>query len=86
MNEAQGNLLANFVMLTAESNKKITNRAAAEYLKEVEHKLGEQLKTALKSNLISDAAYAAAKADDYEAFLSERAHTIWSRSKELTGW
>lgn len=82
----RANLLSNFVMLTAASNKRITNRAPSDYLKEVEANLGGQLKTALESNLISDAAYAAAKADDYDTFLTERANTIWNRTKELTGW
>jgi hypothetical protein len=82
----KANLLANFVMLTAESNKKISNRAPSDYLKDVEAALGEHLKVALESNLVSDAAYAAAKMDDYDAFLQERAKTIYMRSKELTRW
>jgi hypothetical protein len=82
----RANLLANFVMLTADSNKKISNRAPSDYLKEVEAALGGNLKPALHSNLISDAAYAAAKIDDYDTFLKERAKAIYVRSKELTGW
>ena len=77
----KANLLAAFVMLTANSNKRITNRATADYLREVEGALGERLKTALESNLISDAAYAAALADDYDTFLNERAQTIWNAPK-----
>jgi hypothetical protein len=60
----KANLLANFVMLTADSNKKISNRAPSDYLKDVEAALGGNLKAALEANLISDAAYAAAKMDD----------------------
>jgi hypothetical protein len=82
----KANLLANFVMLTADSNKKISNRAPSDYLKDVEAALGANLKAALGANLISDAAYAAAKMDDYDAFLQERAKTIYARSMELTGW
>jgi hypothetical protein len=82
----RANLLANFVMLTADSNKKISNRAPSDYLKSVEAALGPDLKTALESNLISDAAYAAAKIDDYDTFLTERANTIYARTRELTGW
>src|SRR4029077_11623846 len=59
----QANLLANFVMLTAASNKKITNRAPSDYLKEVESAMGSQLQTALDATLISPAAFAAAKSD-----------------------
>jgi hypothetical protein len=73
-------------MLTADSNKKISNRAPSDYLKDVEGALGANLRTALESNLVSDAAYAAAKVDDYDSFLQERARTIYARSKELTGW
>ena len=73
-------------MLTADSNKRISNRAPSDYLKDVEAALGGQLKAALEANLISDAAYAAAKIDDYGTFLQERAKTIYARSKELTGW
>ncbi|MFC0407446.1 GmrSD restriction endonuclease domain-containing protein [Roseomonas elaeocarpi] len=82
----KANLLANFVMLTADSNKKFSNRAPSAYLKDVEEKLGSNLKAALDANLISDAAYAAAMADDYDDFLRERAKTIHQRCRELTGW
>jgi hypothetical protein len=82
----RANLLANFVMLTSESNKKISNKAPSSYLKDVELALGNNLKAALDANLISDRAYAAAKADDYDAFLQERAKTIYERSKQLTEW
>jgi len=80
------NVLANFVMLTASSNKKITNRPPSDYLRDVEKELGENLKVALQANLISDAAYAAAQADDFDTFIRERAKTIYLRTKELTGW
>jgi hypothetical protein len=86
VNVRKANLLANFVMLTAESNKKISNRPPSDYLRDVETALGTNLKAALESNLISDAAYAAAKNDDYDTFLTERASTIYNRTKELTGW
>jgi hypothetical protein len=82
----KANLLANFVMLTAHSNKMISNRAPSDYLKDVEAALGSDLKKALTANLISDAAYSAAKRDDYDTFLVERAKTIYQRSKDLTGW
>lgn len=82
----KANVLANFVMLTSDSNKKISNRAPSDYLKIVEDALGANLREALAANLISDAAYAAAKRDDYDAFIQERAKTIYARSKQLTGW
>ena len=39
----KANVLANFVMLTAASNKRITNRAPSDYLKEVKKELGANL-------------------------------------------
>ena len=55
-------------------------------LKEVEKALGSDLGTALEANLISQAAFEAAKQDDYEAFLHERAKTIAAEVSKLTGW
>ena len=86
MQTRKANLLANFVMLSSDSNKKISNRAPSDYLKDVETSLGEKLLSALEANLISPAAYAAAKSNDYDSFIVERARTIYERSKELTGW
>jgi hypothetical protein len=81
-----GNVLANFVMLTAASNKRITNRAPSDYLRECVATLGTKLDGVLASNLISQAAFQAAMADDYGAFLSERSKTITSVVSTLTGW
>ncbi len=80
------NALGNFVMLTAASNKKITNKAPSIYLKDAAAQLGATFKIALETNLISDAAYAAALEDNYDVFLLERSKTISKRVDELTGW
>jgi hypothetical protein len=82
----RANLLANLIMLTSDSNKKISNRAPSDYLKDVEAALGDHLEAALDSNLISMEAFTAAKADDYDAFLRARAETIYQRTKALTLW
>lgn len=82
----KANALANFVMLTAASNKRITNRAPSDYLKEVQQTLGSKLDDVLTANLISADAFKAALADDYDAFLSERAKTINNAVSQLTGW
>jgi hypothetical protein len=82
----KANVLGNFVMLTAASNKRITNRAPSDYLKEVVAALGARLNEVLASNLISPAAFQAAMADDYDAFLSERSKTVASAISALTGW
>ncbi|MDP5279191.1 DUF262 domain-containing protein [Sphingomonas sp. DG1-23] len=79
----RANALANFVMLTADSNKKITNRAPSDYLQECQQKLGSDFKKAMETNLISDAALSAAMSDDFDEFIVQRANTIQSRVNEL---
>jgi hypothetical protein len=86
MSPRRANVLANIVMLTAASNKLITNRAPSDYLKQVADELGSELKPALAANLISDEAFSAALADDYDAFISLRADTIATRVDELCQW
>lgn len=80
------NVLSNFVMLTAASNKRITNRAPSDYLKEVEKAHGPKLEKVLSSNLITVAAFEAAMKDDYDTFLAERATAITTAVSKLTGW
>jgi len=80
------NALANMVMLTSASNKKISARAPDVYLPDVEKAAGAQLDTWLKSNLIPPAAFAAAKVNDYDAFLAERAVAIHAEIRRLAGW
>jgi hypothetical protein len=82
----KANVLANFVMLTAASNKRITNRAPSDYLKEMQTALGPKLDDVLASNLISADAFRAALADDFDLFVSERAKTISEAVSKLTGW
>jgi len=80
------NSLSNFIMLTASSNKIITNRPPSDYLKQVESELGNNLRSALERNLISDEAYSAALQDDYDGFLQARSKTLTMRAAELAGW
>ncbi|MET4493247.1 DUF262 domain-containing protein [Bradyrhizobium sp. LA7.1] len=82
----KANVLANFVMLTAASNKRITNRAPSDYLKEVKKELGGNLDKVLARNLITHEAFEAAMQDDYDKFLDERAKGIASAVSSLTGW
>jgi hypothetical protein len=55
-------------------------------LKDVELALGSNLPTALAANLISTKAFEAAKRDDYETFVRERALTINEVVCKLAGW
>lgn len=80
------NSLANIVMLTSDSNKRVTNRAPSDYLADVESALGDALPDALARNVISQEAFEAAKADDFERFLALRARDIHERVMELAGW
>ena len=82
----RANALANIVMLSSGSNKKISNRPPSEYLTEVEAGAGAALQTWLDSNLISIEAFEAAKADDFDRFLTLRAGTIHGVVLELAGW
>jgi hypothetical protein len=82
----KANVLGNFIMLTAASNKRITNRAPSDYLKEVVAALGSKLDEVLAANLISPRAFQAAMADDYDVFLVERSKTITAAVSVLTGW
>ena len=64
--------LSNFIMLSSASNKRITNRAPSDYLRDVERAAGQNLDTWLASNLIPQEAYECAKNDDYDGFLRAR--------------
>lgn len=81
-----GNSLANIIMLTSVSNKTISDRAPKEYFKDVEAAAGGHLQAWLDSNLISKEAYAAAKSDDLESFLSLRSKTIHAEVLKKTDW
>lgn len=78
------NVLANIIMLTSGSNKKISNRAPSEYLKDVASVAGSDLERWLSSNLISMEAYQAALHDDYDRFLRIRAQTLDNALDEKT--
>jgi hypothetical protein len=82
----RANVLANIIMLTAGSNKIITNRAPSDYLKQVEAALGDRMPDALAANLISPKAFKAAVSDDYEAYIAARSETIADRVAELCQW
>jgi hypothetical protein len=73
-------------MLTAASNKRITNRAPSDYLKEVVDTLGAKLDEVLATNLITPEAFKAALWDDYDTFLNERSKAITAEISKLTGW
>jgi hypothetical protein len=73
---SQINSLANFVMLSSASNKRISNRAPSNYLPEVIAAAGENLDRWLQSNLISKVAFERALADDFAGFIEQRSADI----------
>ncbi|MGU3362773.1 DUF262 domain-containing protein [Methylobacterium sp. M6A4_1b] len=83
---ARANILSNIVMLTASSNKIITNRAPSDYLKDCQLSLGPKFQDALDANLISSAALSAAMNDDYDLFISERSKTLDETASRLARW
>jgi len=80
------NCLANFVLLTSYSNKKIGGKAPSIYLKEVEKAAGPDLEIWLQSNLISGDAYEAAKKDDFHNFIDLRSKTIHKAIITIANW
>lgn len=83
------NSLANFAMLTSESNKSISDSKPSEYFGRVEEAAasrGVDVANWLAANLISQEAFEAAKADDYAEFVRLRAVTIHSAVLPLAGW
>ncbi len=80
------NCLANIIMLTSDSNKKISNRAPSDYVKDVEAAAKGDLADWLARNLISMDAFQAAKKDDFEQFLSLRAAAIDEAASAEAGW
>ncbi|MET8258366.1 DUF262 domain-containing protein [Micromonospora sp. NPDC005205] len=80
------NAIANIVYLTSWSNIRIKDNAPSEYLQRIEDEVGTQvLRERLERLLVSEDAYKAAMADDYEAFLTIRAADLHKRALELTG-
>lgn len=70
------NSMANFVLLTSASNKRISKTRPSEYLKWVADAAGADLQKWLDTNLVPPAAYDAALRDDYEGFLTARSEAI----------
>jgi len=80
------NCLANFVMLTAASNKEISDRSPSDYLKQVSTATGAALDEWLSSNLITKECFEAALHDDFDTFIERRAVVIHDAIWARTGW
>jgi hypothetical protein len=78
--------LANIIMLSSDSNKRIGGRPPSVYLKEVEKAAGENVDRWLASHLITMDAYRAARDDDFDSFLEHRAAAIQEKTKALADW
>ncbi len=80
------NCLANIIYLTSSSNKIISDRKPSEYLIDLEKAAGSKLYMWLKSNLITEEAFEAAKNDDFDTFIKLRSETIQQKISELANW
>lgn len=78
--------VANIVLLTSISNIRISNKPPSMYLSTIRNEVGEaELRARLAKSLISDEAYEAGKADDYDAFLRARSRDLQTRALALVG-
>ena len=80
------NALCNFALISSASNKQISDSKPSAYFSECANRLGQELKTVLESNLISEAACEAALRDDFEKFTIERTKTLNAYADTLCGW
>lgn len=79
------NCVANFALITSNSNKSISNSRPSEYFKKVRSALGSDFGTVMTSNLISDAAVSAVMDDDFDAFINARSETLHMTTRKLCG-
>jgi len=80
------NCVANFALITSNSNKSISDSRPSEYFVKVKKALGDDFGTVMASNYISEASVAAALRDDFEAFVGSRSETLHTATKKLCGW
>lgn len=80
------NCLANFVLLSSASNKIVSDREPADYLKEQLDKHSEEFKGWLASNLVNDEALDAALKNNFDEFLQVRSKTIHEVCKGIAKW
>jgi hypothetical protein len=86
VSEARANVCANIIMLSSVSNIQISDQAPSVYLKDLCDTDGEDaVRERLARSLVNDAAYEAARRDDYAAFLEIRSRTLHDRLMGLIG-
>ncbi|MGH3795367.1 MAG: GmrSD restriction endonuclease domain-containing protein [Pseudonocardiaceae bacterium] len=86
VSSARANVCANLIMLTSVSNIFVSDQPPSVYLKDMCDTDGEEaVRERLARSLVTDAAYEAARRDDYEAFLEVRSRTLHERLMALIG-
>jgi hypothetical protein len=86
LSTARANVCANLIMLTSVSNIFVSDQPPSVYLKDMCDTDGEDvIRQRLARSLINDAAYEAARRDDYETFLEIRSDTLHERLMQLIG-
>jgi hypothetical protein len=86
VSQSKASSLANMVYLSSASNKTISDRAPADYLKDLMMQDDVQTRARLLTNLVEEDALQAALVNDYGAFLEARAATIDRVARQLAGW
>ncbi|HXA61272.1 MAG TPA: DUF262 domain-containing protein [Streptosporangiaceae bacterium] len=80
----RANVLANIIMLTSLSNKRIADQRPSGYLQiEVDFSTEPEIRRRLVTSMVSPTAFDAAMADDYDGFLAARAETLVQWSADL---
>jgi hypothetical protein len=86
VSNVRANVCANMIMLTSVSNIFVSDQPPSVYLKDMCDTDGEDvIRERLARSLVNDAAYEAARRDDYEAFLQIRSRTLHERFMGLIG-
>lgn len=83
---AAANGVANFILLSSASNIRISSRAPSEYLNELVSDIGEpEVLRRLATVLVSEEAYRAAIADDFDTFILLRSRSLHDVATGLVG-
>lgn len=82
------NCVLNRTLIDAKTNKRISDRAPSQYLKDIEEPWKEQpgeFDKMLQSHLLPTGADSPLRRDDFESFLQWRQEAIWKEIKSATG-
>ncbi len=84
VSKTKANIHLNICMLNLTNNREISDKAPSDYFSTIEERLGNHLDKVLASNYISNTAFDAAKAGDYDRFLIERYKEVLKEIEKIT--